>query len=160
MTVSSAILISIGICIIAAIIEGVCAGKNVKAFFAKLQFPPYSAPLWLWSIIGVLYYGIFGFVLYRLFILNSASALWRGALLLTLFMMLANALTNYVIFRARNLRLSYIIGNIFPIMDISLFICLIRLDTIAALSLIPYLLYRIYAVWWGYALWKLNPSAK
>jgi hypothetical protein len=48
------------------------------------------------------------------------------------------------------------IGNVFPVMDIALFVSLIQLDTLAAWSLVPYLIYRIYAVWWGYALWKSN----
>jgi hypothetical protein len=42
MPVSYAILISIGVSIVAAAVEGVCAGKNVKLFFASLNFPPYS----------------------------------------------------------------------------------------------------------------------
>jgi len=151
-----AILISLGVCILAAALEGLCAGKNVKSFFAKLRFPPYSAPLWVWTIIGGLYYVIFCFVLYRLLRLDSDSALRNVALTLILFMMVVNALTNYVIFRAQNLRLSFIIGNLFPVMDITLFICLVQLDKVAAWSLIPYLIYRIYALWWGYALWKIN----
>lgn len=156
MTVTSAILISLGVCVIAATLEGVCAGKNVKLFFTKLRFPRYSAPLWLWSIIGGLYYIIFCFVIYRLLRLGNDSSLWYASLMLILFMMLVNALTNYIIFRAQNLRLSFIIGNLFPIMDITLFICLVQLDKVAAWSLIPYLIYRIYALWWGYGLWKLN----
>ncbi len=71
-------------------------------------------------------------------------------------MMVVNALTNYVIFRLRNLHLSFIIGSIFPILDLSLFVSLIFLDGVAATAVIPYLTYRIYAVWWGSALWKLN----
>ena len=159
MSPSYAILTSSGICIIAAALEGACAGRNVKSFFTNLRFPPYSAPLWVWSIIGALYYVTFCFVLYRLLILDNDSALRYAALTLILFMMIANALTNYIIFRARNLRLSFIIGNMFPVMDIALFSCLIQLDRIAAWSLIPYLLYRIYAVWWGYAIWKMNGRA-
>ena len=142
-----------------AALEGLCAGKNVKPFFAKLKFPPYSAPLWIWSIIGGLYYLIFGFIIYRLLRLDNDSSLKYATLALISFMMAVNALTNYVIFRAENLRLSSIIGNIFPVLDITLFICLIQLETVAAWSLIPYLIYRIYAVWWGYALWKLNAQA-
>ncbi len=156
MSAGHAILISLGACAGAAALEGVCAGRNVKSFFATLRFPPYSAPLWAWSIIGGLYYVIFCFVIYRLLRLDDDSALAAAALALVSFMMIVNALTNYVIFRARNLRLSFIIGNLFPVMDIALFICLIRLDRVAAWSLIPYLLYRIYALWWGYGLWKLN----
>ena len=156
MSTGSAILTSLGVCIVAAALEGVCAGSNVKPFFAKLRFPPYSAPLWLWSIIGGLYYVSFGFVLYRLLQLGSSSALTSAALALILFMMVVNALTNYIIFRAQDLRLSFIIGALFSFMDAALFICLVQLDKATAWSLMPYLLYRVYAVWWGYSLWKLN----
>lgn len=157
MTTGYAILISIGGCLAAAAIEGVCAGKNVKSFFATLRFPRYSAPLWLWSIIGGIYYLIFWFVLYRLLRLETDSLLKPVALVLLAFMMLANGLTNYVIFRARNLRLSFVIGSLAPIFDTMLFVVLLLLlDRIPALMLIPYLVYRVYAVWWGYALWKIN----
>ncbi|HYN84869.1 MAG TPA: TspO/MBR family protein [Pyrinomonadaceae bacterium] len=156
MSDACAILISLGVCAVAAALEGVCAGRNVKAFFATLRFPPYSAPLWVWSIIGGLYYVTFCFILYRLLRLGGGSALWRAALTLILFMMVLNALTNYVIFRARNLRLSFIVTILFAFMDTALLVCLIRLDRVAAWALIPYLLYRIYALWWGYGLWKMN----
>jgi tryptophan-rich sensory protein len=159
MSAGYAILTSLGACIVAATLEGLCAGKNVKSFFAKLRFPSYSAPLWVWSIIGGLYYLIFCFVLYRLLRLDSDSALRPFALTLILFMMIVNALANYIIFRAQNLRLNFIVGALFPVMDITLFICLVQLDKMAAWSLIPYLLYRIYAVWWCYGLWKMNGRA-
>ena len=155
MSVGYAILTSFGICALAAAFEGACAGRNVKAFFSTLTFPPYSAPLWVWSIIGGVYYLIFGFVTYRLLRLDS-SELKQVALVLALLMMIANGLSNYVIFRARNLYLSFIIGCLFPVMDIALLICLTQLDAIAAWSLVPYLIYRAYGVWWGYALWKAN----
>lgn len=155
-----AFLISIGICALAAALEGACAGRNVKAFFATLKFPPYSAPLWIWSIIGGVYYIIFCFVLYRLFRFTTYSPLWFATIALMLFMMTVNGLSNYVIFRAKNLWISYMIGNVFPIMDTALLLCLIQLDTVAAWSLVPYLIYRIYAVWWGYALWKSNPNVQ
>lgn len=156
MSIGYPLLISIGICVVTAALEGICAGRNVKSFFATLQFPPYSPPLWKWSVIGGVYYIVFCFVIYRLLILEDDSALKYAALALILFMMIVNSLTNYIIFRARNLRLSFIIGNLFPVIDVALFIFLIRLDAVAAWSLIPYLIYRIYGVWWGYALWKVN----
>jgi tryptophan-rich sensory protein len=31
-----------------------------------------------------------------------------------------------------------------------------RLDQVAALTLVPYLIYLIYATWWAYRLWRLN----
>ena len=140
----------------AAALEGVCAGRTVKSFFSTLRFPPYSAPLWVWSIIGGLYYVIFWFVTYRLLRLDS-SVIRSAALALVLFMMIVNGLTNYIIFRARNLRLSFAVGCLFPFLDIALLLCLVQVDTIAAWALVPYLIYRVYAVWWGYRLWELNP---
>jgi len=86
--------------------------------------------------------------------ISSVSLLFPGSFLEQMWRL--NALTNYIIFRARNLRLSFIIGNLFPILDVTLFICLLQLDKVAAWSLVPYLLYRIYALWWGYGLWKMN----
>ena len=75
---------------------------------------------------------------------------------LVLFMMIANALWNYVFFRARKLFIAFVAGSAAPIFDTALLISLLGLDRLAAWSLVPYLLYRIYAVYWGYALWKMN----
>src|SRR5687767_7965661 len=105
-----AFLISLIICAITALLEGLCAGKSVKLFFATLKFPPYSAPLWVWSVIGAAYYMIFFFILFRLFQLNAYTTVWYVAFVLVLFMMLVNGLSNYVIFRLKNLWLSFIIG--------------------------------------------------
>ena len=159
MSSGSAFLTSLGVCAVAAAVEGVCAGNNVKSFFASLRLPAYSAPLWVWSIIGLFYYLIFCFVLYRLLTLNNGSALRLATIVLVVVMMTVNALTNYIIFRARNLRLSFIVGALFPVLDITLFLMLIQIESLAAWTIIPYLIYRIYAVWWGYALWKQNDSA-
>lgn len=156
MSIAYAMLTSLGICAVAAALEGLCAGKNVKAFYDELRFPRYSAPLWVWTIIGGVYYLIFWFVLYRLLLISERSLLWIAAFTLILFMMIANAVTNSVIFRARNIALSFIITCIFPFMDAALFVCLIQLDQRAAWSLMPYLVYRVYSVWWAYGLWKLN----
>lgn len=155
-----AALISLLICGLAAALEGACAGKNVKSFFATLRFPRFSAPLWVWTIIGGVYYLIFFFLLYRLFRLTNSSTRWYVALGLIVFMMIVNALTNYVIFRARNLHLSFIIGAIFPILDVTLFVLMRPLDQTAALAMIPYLVYRVYAVIWGYSLWRENQQIR
>ena len=156
MRVIYAILISVLVCALAAALEGACAGKNVKSFFASLRFPPYSAPLWVWYIIGVVYYATFFFILYRILSLNTDSILKPATLGLVVFMMTANALWNYVFFRARKLFLAFMAGSVAPVFDVALFICLVRLDSLAEWSLVPYLLYRVYAVYWGYALWKAN----
>lgn len=151
-----ALIVSFVICALAAALEGVCAGKNVKSYFAELRSPSFAPPLWAWYIIGVVYYATFFFILYRILKLTTDSILKPLTLCLIVFMMAANALWNYVFFRARKLFLAFVTGSAAPVFDATLFICLVQLDSVAAWSLVPYLLYRAYAVYWGYALWKLN----
>lgn len=155
MSFGYALFFSFLFCALAAVLEGACAGSNVKPFFASLKFPHYSAPLWVWSIIGAGYYLIFGCVTYRILRLEN-TPLRNATLALVLFMMAANALSNYIIFRARDLWRSFLIGCAAPIFDVALLICLIQLDAFAAWVLVPYLIYRVYGVWWGYEVWKLN----
>jgi hypothetical protein len=85
------------------------------------------------------------------------AALAGATLTLIVVMMLGNALANLVVFRALDVHLSYLIGNVFAAVDVLLVGCVVRLDTLAAATLAPYLVYRVYAVWWGRALMKLNP---
>jgi translocator protein len=144
------------ICVAAAVLEGLCAGKNVKRFFAEIRHPKYSAPLVVWSFIGGLYYAVFGFVLYRLFALTEPSSLRMFAILFIVIMMVLNGVSNWVIFRVRNLRSAFWIGALFPVLDLVLLVCLLKLDTTAAAILVPYLIYRVYGVYWGYAVWKAN----
>jgi len=75
---------------------------------------------------------------------------------LVLFMLTVNALANYVIFRANNFHLNFILCALAPLPDVALLVCLVQLDSLAAWSLTPYLLYRTYSVWWCYAIWKRN----
>jgi len=142
MSATYAALISTGACLGAAALEGICADKNVKGYFAKLKWPRYAAPLWVWHFIGAAYYAIFFFVIFHLLRVEKDSILKTGTLALIPFMMVANALWNYVFFRAQNLFAGFISGSLAPILDLALFICLIKLDKTAAWALVPYLIYR------------------
>jgi len=155
-SISLAIFVSLGICVLAAALEGVFAGKNVRLVFAKLRFPSYSAPLWVWYIVGVIYYVICFFILYRIFRHHGDTSTKHVALTLLAVMMSVNAFWNYVFFRAQNLFLSFFAFAFYPFIAVALFIFLLQFEEIAAWSLVPYFVYLLYAVWWGYGLWKLN----
>ena len=72
-------------------------------------------------------------------------------------MMLGTALANLVIFRSRDLHLGYVIGNVLAVLDVLLVCCVVRLDAVAAATLAPYLVYRVYAVWWGAGIDETQP---
>lgn len=156
MSTSYALLTSLGICAGAAGLEGVCAGTDVKSVFARLKLPPHSPPLLVWYLIGGLYYGTFFFVLFRVLSHGNNSSLGKVTLVVIVVMMAANALWNYLFFRAQKMLASVIVTFLAPIADFGLFVCLIWVDRVAAWALIPYLLYRLYSLYWAYGLWKLN----
>lgn len=158
MNVVTAILISLGICLAAAVLEGLFAGKNVKSFFGKLRLPSFSPPLWLWAAIGLLYYATCFSILYRIFRNESETFSKHLALFLLVIVMAVNAFWNYVFFRLESLLCSFALGAGYSVVTVVLFIVLAGLDKTAALILLPYVLYQIYAFYWGYRLLKLNPG--
>ena len=148
--------LALAICAAAAGLEAVLAGRGVKQRFIELRAPRLSPPLKVWITIGVAYYVICFVVLYRLLVLPPTS-LRRAALALVMIVLLANAVWNFLFFRLRSLRLSFIAGVFYSLVALSLLTLLYHLDRVAAWWLLPYALYLSYANWWGYALLQANP---
>lgn len=159
-TTTHAIVYSLAICALGAVLEGLFAGRGIKQRLAGLGLPSYAIPFWGWIVIGGLYYVICFSVLYRLFLLPSSPGRTAAFALIGAFMFI-NALWNYFFFRTRNLRHAYLLGLPYGAVAISLFLLLLlRLDQVAAWCLVPYLLYLFYATVWSYRTWKLNPPER
>ena len=152
---STPLIYSLVLCATSAALEGILAGRGVQARFDELRLPRYSPPLVVWFVIGGLFYVVCFTVSYRLFRL-PASALRDAGIALLVCMMLMNALWNYLFFRARNLFLSFVAFLPYGLVALALFVLTTMLDRIAALLLLPYILYQGYAIAWGYRLWKRN----
>lgn len=152
----SAVLLALLICGIAAALEGLFAGKDVKSVLAELRKPRFSPPFWLWVIIGVFYYLICFAILFRVLRYSDNFAIRYTAFAFLLIVMAVNAFWNYVFFRLKNLSASLALGIFYSLAAVALFVCLYQFDFLAAYVLVPYLLYLIYAFYWSYGLWKLN----
>ena|SRR5450432_1744662 len=153
-----ALIYSSGACVLSIALEGLFAGRGIRARLAELRVPSYAPPFWAWAVIGALYYLICFTVLYRLFSTAGPmpSRAWAIGLLGSV--MFINALWNYFFFRTRNLLHAYAIGLPYGLIAVVLFALLLHLDRLAAFCLLPYLLYLFYANAFGYRIWKLNPS--
>ena len=150
---------SFAVCGVSIALEGLFAGRGIKARLAGLRVPQYAPPLWGWVVIGAFYYLICFVVLYRLFSMSEAIPLRRWTLVFLFAMMLINALWNYFFFRTRNLFHAYVIGFPYALIAFALFVFLLHLDRPAAFCLLPYLFYLFYAGTFGYHIWKLNDSS-
>jgi len=152
-------LIAFLICAFAATLEGWAAGGGVKARLAQLRLPRFSPPFAVWIGIGLGYYVMCFFILWRLLATPLASSAGRLALALLGALMLANAAWGVFFFRRRNLRVSFLAFPPYMLLALALDAVLLSVDRLAALILLPYLAYLIYATWWGYRVWRLNECA-
>jgi len=149
-------LIALFACALAAALEAWAAGRNVKGRFAALRLPSFSPPFAVWIGIGLGYYVMCFFILWRLLTTALVSPAGHLALVLLGALMLANAVWGVFFFRRRNLRLSFLAFPPYALLALVLDVVLIGVDRVAALILLPYLVYLAYATWWGYRVWRLN----
>jgi len=78
------------------------------------------------------------------------------AVVLTIVLLLANALWSVLFFRRRDLRASFIAFVPYAVLVAALVILLARTYPLGAILLSFYCIYLIYATRWGYHLWRVN----
>ena len=149
-------LLAMIICVTAAIFEGALAGKGVRQRLAQLRMPPYSPPFALWLVIGFLFYAMCFVILRHILTTGLMSHSQVFALVLTIVLLLANALWSVLFFRWRNLRASFIAFVPYAVLVAALVILLARTYPFGAALFMGYCAYLLYATWWGYRLWLLN----
>jgi tryptophan-rich sensory protein len=142
------------ICVAAAAVEGLCAGRDPMAQLKATKQPPWSPPNAVWVLIGIVWYAICFTALARLLPLWPASLLPVGLLIV---LMLANAGANILQFRLK--RLDWAFGFLFPYwMLLAAFTWTAwPLDRLSAALFALYALYQVYAGFWAFALWRMNP---
>ncbi|HEX3068170.1 MAG TPA: tryptophan-rich sensory protein [Thermoanaerobaculia bacterium] len=150
-----AVFVAAIICVAAAAAEGVLAGSGVRQRFQELRLPAAAPPMWLWVLIGAGYYAIAFTILIRLQIVER-TAPTRAAFVLLLVVLLANAIWNYVFFRAKKLAATLILSVCYSVCVLALQILLVTSDRVSASVLLPYTLYLGYANWLQNELWRLN----
>ena len=156
----SATLLGVIICAAAAVLEGVLAGQGARQRLAQLRMPPYSPPFALWLVIGFLFYAMCFVILRHVLSTALVSPSEIFALVLTVVLLLANAFWSVLFFRWRDLRASFIAFVPYAVLVAALVILLASSYPLGAILLSFYCIYLIYALRWGYLLWRLNaPNA-
>jgi benzodiazapine receptor len=160
MSATHAFVFALVVCIISAVLEGLAAGNNIKPFFARLKVPAYAPPLWLWIMVGIAYYVMCFFILFRILHHEGNDTLRHVSLALLAVAMAVNVLYNYTFFRLQNL--FYTNLTIIPYLPalIGLFYCLWQFDQTAAYALMPYFVYLPCVSFLQYKFWELNPDLR
>jgi len=153
------IVTALAVCIVGALLEGLCAGSGVKKYLGELKWPSLSPPLWAWYTIGVVYYVVVFVCAYRVLQYPATEPFRNAAVTLLVVVVVLNAVWNVLFFRAKNLKATFVFSLIYSIVVIACWYCLFQFDTLAASVFGLYAVYLVYANVWGYRVWRLNSSA-
>lgn len=154
----SAIAFSLGLCVVAAGLEGILGGSDLAKWLYSLKRPRFFAPLAVWIFAAGLTYLLQGVIAYRL-LAYAGSGAGIPALFLLVAVMGANVAYNVILDRTRDPRWAYRGLLWFLPLLILLQVMLLMADQFSAILNLIYLAWVV-----GYdlpimrALWKCNQS--
>jgi tryptophan-rich sensory protein len=146
-----AFLYTIGCCLTSLIIAGKSGNKENKEWFAKLNHPDKSFLFKIMNIVGIIFYLLFGIVLYHLFIFNNIVSI-----IIVIIIILMMGLSPLFLYKTKNLKLFFFTMLLFPILISVLIFSLIKINYVLAIMVIVYLLWLVYDLSLFYRLMKLN----
>ena len=151
-----ALLRAIIICVVLAFWGSLLVGDSLDTWYPTLIKPAMLVPLPVFYAVGVLYYLLFTFVLYRIFSQIENPQAERIALITALVVMIANELWNWTFFGLRSPWAGFFGIGIFLVLLTILIRILWRLERPSAIALLPYFAWVVYDLMWTFQLWQLN----
>lgn len=128
----------------------------IPTWYALLNKPSFSPPNWVFGPVWTILYILIGVSLYIIWVEHNKKTFWMMKLFL--FHLFLNAIWSPIFFGAKNLGLAFFV---ILVMDITLVLIIknfYKINKIAALILIPYLLWISFASLLNFSIWKLNPD--
>ncbi len=141
-----------------AIFGAALVGGSDLDWYAGLVKPWFLVPLWVFYLVGLLYYVLAAVVLYR--VLVHIDDPWGKAVSFALIvgLLLLNELWNYGLFGLRSTLAGFVGIAVFLVPLTALIVALRRYERFSAGLLVPYYLWVLYDLAWTYALWRLKES--
>jgi len=147
-----ALIYTIVCCIVAIIIAGISASnKKDKEWFENLNHSDNSFMLKIMNKYGIIFFLMFGFVLYHLIISHDIVSI---VIMITIIQLMG--LSPLLIYKTKNLKLSFIVMLIIPILVSVLIFLLLQEKSLLVIPIILFLLWSVYDFSYYYRLMKLN----
>lgn len=143
-------------CVVMALLGGALSGRGLETWYPSLEKPAFLIPLWGFYGVGVLYYLLFGTVIWRILVYVNSTSLKQRLLVLTVAIMVLNEAWNFVFFGMKNTLAGFV--GLFPffLALVVLAIEINRRDCLSGVLLFLYSGWVLYDIAWAYALWRLN----
>jgi len=157
---AAALGICIGMMLFGSLLGSLVGGEvNAERYRSLLQ-PELSAPTAVFLVVSVLYYPIFGTVLYRVLSHWEGTGEHRWILGLTLSTLAFNTSWNALVLDAGRPWVGFLGTAALAALVLPLVLGLARRDRISSLLLVPYLLWVGFDLVWSWRLWQLNPGIR
>jgi len=137
---------------LAGLIGTIFTFNAIPTWYATLARPFFAPPNWLFGPIWTILYTLIGISLYLIWTSK------KGSLKLFFFHLFLNAIWSPIFFGSKDLGLAFFV---ILLMDVTLIVIIrnfYKVNKIAALILIPYLLWITFATILNFSFWQLNPK--
>lgn len=152
-------LIPLVINILIPVLGGFIVGylnRSTMNTYEMLKKPFFTPPNMVFAVVWTILYILMGIAAYRIFMRNKQGADDDGGYFFYLVQLIINFLWSFIFFTFRLYGISFIVLIILFILIVITFIKFIRVDKIAGLLLIPYLIWVSYAGVLNFFIWALN----
>ena len=153
------LLVAIAICVLFALFGGALVGQSLGTWYVTLEKPWFLVPLWVFYIVGFVYYVLFATVLYRILTHVDDRKGRVLVLILTISVLFINELWNYGFFGLES-TLAGFLGIIVLLLPLTaLVVALHKYERFSAGLTTVYWIWVLYDFAWTYQLWRLNGAA-
>lgn len=146
----------LGISFVAAVVGG-AASINAEIFYQQLVLPAWAPPGWVFGPVWMVLYCLMGIAAWLVWRVDGFHAA-RVALSLFLVQLVLNALWSWLFFGWQLGALAFAEILVLWAMILATTIAFWRVRVLAAVLMVPYLLWVSFAAVLNYVVWQLNPQ--
>ena len=150
------LIISILICHSAGFIGAVFTSSAIPTWYDSLKKPPFSPPNWIFGPVWIILYTLMGISAYLVWRQGINDSQVKTALIIFGVQLFLNALWSPIFFGFRALFAGLIVIIIMWIAILLTILAFLKISTVAAVLLIPYILWVSFATILNFSLWILN----
>jgi len=150
------LIISIVICNSAGFIGSIFTTSAIPTWYSSLEKPSFNPPNWVFGPVWTTLYTLMGISAYLVWRQGIHNSQVKTALIIFGIQLFLNAIWSPIFFGLRALFAALVVIGILWITILLTIFTFYKVSTIAALLLIPYILWVSFATVLNYSLWALN----
>lgn len=153
----SVLILAIVICQLAGILGSFFTTPAIPTWYVSLNKPTFSPPNWVFGPVWTILYTLMGIAVYKIWIKKDNKGRDFAVKIFAVHLFL-NFLWSVIFFGAKNLGLAFFEISVLWVVIIYLIKLFAKIDKLAAILLVPYLLWVSFAAILNLSVWTLNPN--